>query len=85
MQLQPAALCVRCGITSLTSIPYTPTCMCPRVQAFAEALQALQISEEELLSQPQDTLRSLILYHAVPTPLYAASVREADTAVLTVA
>lgn len=55
------------------------------MQAFAAALQALQMTAQELLSQPQATLRSLILYHAAPTPLYSSSVPEADTAILTVA
>ncbi len=54
-------------------------------QAFAAALEVLQISEEELLSQPRAVLQSLILYHALPSVVESANVPEEPTAVTTVA
>lgn len=56
-----------------------------RTQAFTAALNALQMTAEKLLSQPQATLQSLILYHALDTAVASANVPEEPTEVTTVA
>ncbi len=67
--------------------PDTPI-WCPTVpstQAFAEMLRALEVTAEEVLSQPPEVLQSLILYHALPSVVESANVPEEPTAVTTVA
>ncbi len=67
--------------------PDTPI-SCPtalRTQAFAGMLQALQVTAEEVLSQPPEVLQSLILYHALPSVVESANVPTEPTAVTTVA
>ncbi len=55
------------------------------MQAFFEVLDTLQVTPEELLSQPQETLQAFLLYHALPTVVQSSSVPENATDVVTAA